>query len=64
MIIDYCPNGDVGKLLDKFGRLDEKSAKFYICEIILAIETLHKKNVIFRDLKPDNVLLDIEGHAK
>jgi len=37
--------------------------KFYICEIILALEALHHKNVMFRDLKPENVVLDVDGHC-
>ncbi len=44
-------------------RFTEERAKIYLCEIILALEDLHNRNIIFRDLKPDNVVLDSEGHA-
>ena len=44
--------------------MNEKNARAYICEIILALEHLHKNNIIFRDLKPGNVVLDKDGHAK
>ncbi|CAD8197720.1 unnamed protein product [Paramecium pentaurelia] len=63
MILDYCPGGDLGQILTKQKRLSEDLVKLYMCEIILALEDLHKRDIIFRDLKPDNIVLDSEGHA-
>ena len=44
--------------------LSEDESRFYIAETILAIETVHNLNYIHRDLKPDNILLDKDGHVK
>lgn len=63
LILDFCPGGDLSELLTKQRRFKEEIAKIYLCEIILAIEVLHKKDIIFRDLKPDNIILDKDGHA-
>ena len=46
------------------GKFKERLAKFYIAEIVLAIEYLHSQNIVYRDLKPENVLLDREGHIQ
>lgn len=63
MILDFCPGGDLGEHLQVEHRFTEDRAKIYICEIITALEHLHKHNIIYRDLKPDNIVLDIDGHA-
>ena len=64
LILDYCPGGDLAEYLQIEKTFNEDKAKIYICEILLALEELHKNDIIFRDLKPDNVVLDGEGHAK
>lgn len=63
-VMEYMVGGDFAKILEKFGFLDEEIARFYIGEIILAIESLHKIGIVHRDLKPDNILLDAKGHIK
>mmetsp|Transcript_27340 Transcript_27340/g.49184 ORF Transcript_27340/g.49184 Transcript_27340/m.49184 type:complete len:210 (+) Transcript_27340:2212-2841(+) len=64
LVMEYCPGGDLSKMIFKTKRLDEWSALYYVCELILALEELHEHNVIYRDLKPENILFDCEGHAK
>lgn len=63
LIMDYCPGGDLGKVIQRERRLTEDRARIYACEILLAIEELHRNNILYRDLKPENVLIDSQGHA-
>ena len=63
LVLDFCPGGDLGHHLSSEKRFTEYRARIYLCEIILALEELHKRNIIFRDLKPDNIVIDNDGHA-
>ncbi|KAK3098523.1 hypothetical protein FSP39_020302 [Pinctada imbricata] len=63
-VMDYVPGGDLMNLLIKFGIFKENLARFYIAELVLAIESVHKMGFIHRDIKPDNILIDKDGHIK
>lgn len=64
LVLEYCPGGDLSQYLQAEDYFSEERARIYISEILLAIEDLHKRGIIFWDLKPDNIVLDKQGHAK
>uniref|UniRef100_W4VRQ2 non-specific serine/threonine protein kinase n=1 Tax=Corethrella appendiculata TaxID=1370023 RepID=W4VRQ2_9DIPT len=65
LIMDYYCGGDLLTLLSKFeDHLPEDMARFYIAEMILAIDSIHEIKYVHRDIKPDNVVLDASGHIR
>ena len=64
LIMDYCPGGDLMNYLISRDTLKESEARFYLAEIILCVDSLHKMHCIHRDLKPDNILIGRDGHIK
>lgn len=65
LITDYCPGGELFLLLDRqpLKVLKEDAVRFYAAEVLVALEYLHCQGIIYRDLKPENVLLQSNGHV-
>ncbi|KAM9967570.1 hypothetical protein ACTFIW_001654 [Dictyostelium discoideum] len=64
LLFEYVAGGEVFTHLRKSMKFSNSTAKFYAAEIVLALEFLHKQNIVYRDLKPENLLIDNQGHIK
>lgn len=64
LVMEFCPGGDLHTLRQRQqGKyFTEQAAKFYVAEVLLALEYLHMLGIVYRDLKPENVLVREDGH--
>ncbi|WWC88163.1 uncharacterized protein L201_003068 [Kwoniella dendrophila CBS 6074] len=64
LVMEYLNGGDCATLVKTLGGLSEDWARNYIAEVVLGLEYLHARNIVHRDIKPDNLLIDSRGHLK
>ncbi|KAF5742828.1 serine/threonine-protein kinase D6PKL2-like [Tripterygium wilfordii] len=64
LVMEFCPGGDLHTLRQRQPgkHFPEQAVKFYVAEVLLALEYLHMLGIIYRDLKPENVLVREDGH--
>eukprot|EP00331_Platyophrya_macrostoma_P004269 CAMPEP_0176422360 /NCGR_PEP_ID=MMETSP0127-20121128/9689_1 /TAXON_ID=938130 /ORGANISM="Platyophrya macrostoma, Strain WH" /LENGTH=588 /DNA_ID=CAMNT_0017803199 /DNA_START=28 /DNA_END=1794 /DNA_ORIENTATION=+ len=63
LVLDFLAGGDLLHALSKFKRFSENTCKHIVAEILVGLKQIHERKYIYRDLKIENVLLDIDGHA-
>jgi serine/threonine protein kinase len=64
MMLDYIPGGELFSYIRKMERLEPILYQFYACELVCALHYLHSLNIAYRDTKPENILIDRNGHIR
>ncbi|KAK0151415.1 cGMP-dependent protein kinase 2 [Merluccius polli] len=64
MVMEFCSGGEIWTKLKEVGRFDEAISVFCAACVVEAFAYLHKKNILYRDLKPENLMLDAQGYVK
>jgi serine/threonine protein kinase len=64
MVIEYVHGGELFSHLRREGRFSDDHARYYAAEIVLAFGYMHSMNIVYRDLKPENLLISTQGHMK
>ncbi|KAA8494117.1 Serine/threonine-protein kinase CBK1 [Porphyridium purpureum] len=64
LVMEYLPGGDLMGLLITKDTIPEEDSRFYVAQMVIAIDTLHNLGYIHRDVKPDNLLIDADGNLK
>ena len=62
--MDICTGGELFFHLLQQRRFSERLAKFYMCEILLGFRYMHERDIVYRDIKPENILVDMDGHIR
>ena len=61
LVLEFCAGGTLQQLIAYHKRLNEGLTRFYTAEMLMALEHLHDRKIVYRDLKPDNIVLDGRG---
>ncbi|KAF7457895.1 kinase-like protein [Cryptosporidium felis] len=63
-VMEYLPGGDLMSYLIKYDKFSEEDTKFYMAQLVHAVDLVHQLGFVHRDVKPDNIVLDSNGHLK
>ena len=64
MVLEYVHGGELFSHLRREGRFPDDTSRYYAAEIVLAFAYMHSMNIVYRDLKPENLLISTSGHMK